>query len=270
MADTDEDTIRVSGPDSDDLDPSDEVQDFSLLRKPSKPQSLPKRGEKSFEPYGTHAQSSRLAASRAAMHDQLAVGRAHNPKNHMLALYDPATNTAAVLRPKSQHFLTMGRVRGGRLWLLPEETLYLLERGTLDVRWPVEGKWRVGDEEEGEEGVPMSLQGAYAAFVGMEMEDGLEGWRLTLEKYVVYAGLKKAGYTVLRAEGYDEHEGPPSTAVEHRGWGLDLFAELWRRLFDGVKTCPPGRLALGPLVTPGLYRSHSTFDHHSHSSLCPG
>jgi len=34
MADADEDTIRVSPEDGDDLDPTDEVQDFSLLRKP--------------------------------------------------------------------------------------------------------------------------------------------------------------------------------------------------------------------------------------------
>ena len=39
--------------------------------------------------------------------------------------------------------------------------------------------------------LPMSLQGAYASFIGKS--------GLTLERYQVFAGLRRLGYTVVRA-----------------------------------------------------------------------
>ena len=121
---------------------------------------LPKRGEKDFESHATNLQLETLERSRRAMHGVLSWQRTHTQKNHILAMYDPDSNMAVVDKVKSQHFQTMGTNKAGKEWLMPEEALFLIERGTIDCRWPV--KREVGDHEEYriEDGAPMSLQSA--------------------------------------------------------------------------------------------------------------
>ena len=133
---------------------------------------------------------------------------------------------------------------------MPEETVYLCERGNLDVRWPV-------GEGDGE-GLPLSLQGCYASLVGRE--------GVSLERYVVYAGLKRSGYIVMRAptwgeedDDYEEEKVGGNGAIAEqykvqKSWGLGLFAQIYK-LFVTSKARDPPRL--GPMVTPGLYRSYS-------------
>lgn len=163
----------------------------------------------------------------------------------------------------------MGRAdRGGRVWLLPEEAVYLCERGSLDVRWPVvggedgngDGDWDGEEREKEREGVPVSLQGCYACLVGRG--------GLSMERYVVYAGLKRGGYVVLRAPTWGEEGegGDVGGGVRGRvelemgegywglGLGLGLFARIFRSLVTRKSKDPP---PLGPLVTPGLYRNYS-------------
>jgi tRNA-splicing endonuclease subunit Sen54 len=98
------------------------------------------------------------------MHNALAFQRIHQPKHHTIATYHPESNMAYAYNPKGPLFTKMGQTlplnedplgnerRGHRLWLLPEEALYLLERGTLDIRWPA------NDEEiaAGDMGLHMS------------------------------------------------------------------------------------------------------------------
>ena len=199
------------------------------------------------------------------MHAALAYERVQQPKGHTCATYHPETNMAFVYNPKGPHFTKMGRVlaaaedpfgedgrRGQRMWLLPEEVLYLLERGTVDVRWPA-------GEGEGEgEGLPMSLQGAYAMFLG---EEGERDGGLTFERYSVYSGLKRAGYTVQRAPSWAS-AGPPLVkecfpqATPQRTWnlGLGLLWSCWPWRRDPDE--PDEAQKEGPLVPPGLYRSY--------------
>jgi len=272
MADLDEDAPTPpphssTPPDPQDHDLSDETQDFRFLThlthlpslsSASTPTTLPRRGEKDFEPHGTAHQDRILAASREAMHTALSYPRLHAAKSHVVGELDAASGMTVVARAKGQHFRTMGRAdREGRVWLRPEEAVYLCERGNLDVRWP-----GVVGEGEGE-GLPMSLQGVYACLMGRG--------GLSLERYVVYAGLKRGGYVVLRAptwgdgggdegdDGEAEVEGR-SGGVEREkgqrywGWGWGLFARVFRSLVSSKAKAPP---PLGPLVTPGLYRSYS-------------
>ncbi|KAF2088960.1 tRNA splicing endonuclease-like protein subunit [Saccharata proteae CBS 121410] len=254
--DADEDVVHLSGANQEQVDLSDETQDFRFLANLSLGEngtsSLPKRGEKDFEPHSTNKQASALEASRDAMHAAISHTRIHNPKNHILATYDATTNMACVENVKGQIFRTMGRHVQGKMWLLPEEALYLLERGSLDVRWPA--------EEDEDEGVPMSLQGAYAAFIGME--NGVGG-SLTLERYTVYAGLKRSGYIVQRADSWTGHTGtleeesmPSADQTRGAFWKLGVFSELWRRIVHTEPKHPIHRYSTGPLVTPGLYRSY--------------
>lgn len=268
MADLDEDAPTPpphpsAPPDSQDHDLSDETQDFRFLThlthppsstSASTPPTLPRRGEKDFEPHGTAHQDRVLAASREAMHTALSYPRLHAGKSHVVGELDAASGMTVVARAKGQHFRTMGRAdREGRVWLLPEEAVYLCERGNLDVRWP-------GVVGEGE-GLPMSLQGVYACLMWR--------WGLSLERYVVYAGLKRGGYVVLRAPtwGSGDEDEEAEAGVEgvrgvveqegkqrYWGWGFGLFARIFRSLVTSKPKDPP---PLGPLVTPGLYRSYS-------------
>ncbi|KAI9821924.1 MAG: tRNA-splicing endonuclease subunit sen54 [Pycnora praestabilis] len=253
MADAEEDAYHPSAQNVGETDPSDETQDFrflNIISDTTNAPTIPKRGEKDFEPHGTAHQEQILTASRQAMHDALSHPRIHTPKSHIVGHYQPDTHQTRIDAPKGPLFKGLGKAdRWGKMWLLPEETLYLVERGNLDLRWPSEDDLWEGD------GMPMSLQGAYACLIGV---DGL-----SLERYTVYAGLKRSGYQVLRAETWDRGGNldrqttqmlSVAGAKEQRYWGLGLFAQIFRSLFRSNHV---GQLALGPLVTPGLYRSYN-------------
>lgn len=331
MADADEDdipTISTSG--ADDLE--DETQDFRFLTQLTSSSTgqaiIPKRGTKDFEPNPTRSQSSALDASRLAMHTALSAVRVHAGKNHILGQYLPNEEDwrydnasglrhgrcVVVPRFKSTHLKVMGVAdRHNWTWFTPEEALFLLERGSLDIRWPdvdedkhvkfeenergqsdgeqpttdVQGEsstqGTAGQEEDqpsasksreepdmkiGE--LPMSLQGAYASFIGKD--------DLTLERYSVYAALKRAGYVVQRAptwhdldppqangdthpETQDQSQTPPSTSPSTRtaSQSFSSAASIIHRLVSWLfqprrgQSCP----ALGPLVAPGLYRNYA-------------
>ncbi|KAL8827379.1 MAG: hypothetical protein Q9170_007035 [Blastenia crenularia] len=230
------------------------------------------------------------------MHDALSVGRIHNARSSLVGYLDVESEEdgerkgeeeeskgikgkgrreVVVEKPSGQHLRTMGKVdREARLWLLPEEVMYLVERGSLDVRYRVpspvekEGGERGGEEgtdmqehgaEDGNEesqswdGVSMSLQACYAWFIG---RDGL-----SLERYMVHAGLKRCGYIVMRAPGWYGNEGGEEErlAIVHQGPQRKKMAPstwqwLYKSLFERKPQDPP---PLGPLVGPGLYRNYS-------------
>ncbi|KAI9834167.1 MAG: tRNA-splicing endonuclease subunit sen54 [Phylliscum demangeonii] len=191
--------------------------------------AIPRRGAKDFEPHGTAQQAALLGASRAAMHQALsstAPGgysvRLHTPKAGVRAYWDAARGCCLVPHARGPHFKTMGApdrgagARPGWLRLRPEEMLYLLERGSLDVRWG-EGEGEDGDGD----GVPMSVQAAYAVAIG----DGRRraAGCISLERWSVYAGLKRCGYAVFRAPGWldeeDEDEEEDEEEVEEEDGG---------------------------------------------------
>ena len=170
----------------------------------------------------------------------------------------PRGSCVYVVNPKGQHFKTMGRAdRYNSMWLLPEEALYLLERGTLDIRWPpsLTGV-NAGDDVEEEDLLPMSLQAAHACFIG---RDGL-----TPERFLVYTGLKRLGYTILRAASWHgEVEKESSRIVDHdgkknmeNGGILGLVRWLFQLIYDSSSTAST---AVGPVIGLGIHRSYSKF-----------
>ncbi|KAJ5083424.1 tRNA-splicing endonuclease subunit Sen54 [Penicillium angulare] len=287
MADADEDVINTSsaGAAQMDTDLSDETQDFRLLShlnflNDSTSSSLPKRGEKDFEPNPTEFQADVLSASRQAMHNALAHPRIHNPKTWVIGFYAPdgpmpppdhvdtaktagkgmgVSQDSCVYIPnaKGSTFQSIGQAdRWNRLWLLPEEAIYMLERGNLDIRWPSASTAPAEDEED-DISIPMSLQAAYSCFMGHA--------GLTLERYSVYAALRRLGYTVLRAPAWDDSAKPYNTKTEmdidaytqptHRGPGLGgILACISNWMSDPFSTASP---AAGPLVGCGIHRSHN-------------
>ena len=315
---------------------SDAAPDYRFLTTANaKKHALPARGTKDFEPNPTQKQASTLDASRKAMSDALSVLRVHSTrKNENIAVYFPAPEDwdgqryeeqallqvedldkrekmrqssvlksgegrcVAVERLSSTFGRTMGQYdRRNWLWLLPEEALFLLERGSLDIRYAIDEEDEANDadvegsqdaaviEDEGYQDpdtprlnigkIPMSLQGAYAAFIGKS--------GLTLERYIVFTNLRRAGYIVQRAptwHGRVDDEFVQSNHVDTLALGtlplgtlpfeteqthpsLPPSASLIYRLVYWLfstphkpSTVPCHNPVTGPLISPGLFRNY--------------
>lgn len=223
------------------------------------------------------------------MHNALAHPRLHNANNKVIGYFapdgpvpppgvnieDPAKlggkgvgvnvhleSCVYVPNPKGQYFKNMGQSdRWNRVWLLPEEALFLIERGSLDIRWPIEMTSSVDDEGSEELSIPMSLQAAYASFIGHA--------GLTLERYTVFTGLKRLGYALARAPGWDDSAQAEGNAlkgqnqegaVRHplkRGPGLaGILEQIFSWASDPFCT---RSTAAGPVVGCGMHRSYSKF-----------
>lgn len=167
---------------------------------------IPKRGDKEFEPAGqpgsgSSLQQHKLERVRNAMFSALDVQRTVSSKVVSHAIWIPEIARAHVIRVRGNHLNTMGhsyprgrnpgvheyddskfsnRIMRDKLWnrieLLPEEALYLIERGSMFC-WKQEGNIPIGPNREEFEGTPMTVQNAYAEMIGRE--------DLTLEKYQV-------------------------------------------------------------------------------------
>src|SRR5271163_4609157 len=177
MADADEDAFPLSShaassstsrtQQAPDTDPTDEAQDFRFLSSvnsrpsaasPNSPDpaaefTIPRRGEKDFEPLPfLSSQTAALDASRAAMQTALSVPRVHSGKSHLVGVFvgeapkglrgrrgvEGRCVCVKLFRGPLARTIGMGDARN-RTWLWPEEALFLVERGSLDVRWPRNG-----------------------------------------------------------------------------------------------------------------------------------
>ncbi|CAE6469595.1 unnamed protein product [Rhizoctonia solani] len=179
---------------------------------------IPKRGEKEFEPAAggaTALQSHVLSRSRNAMLSALQGSRGAGSKTISYAVWYPDLGRAHVTVARGTHFSTLGHsalrepAPGSgstksqkRLELMPEEALYLMERGSLFCWKENEISASMNDELNSDfddcnltSGVPMSVQQGFTEMIGV---DGLE-----LQHYLVYAYLKRLGYTVSRASAPD-------------------------------------------------------------------
>jgi tRNA-splicing endonuclease subunit Sen54 len=173
---------------------------------------IPRRGEKDFEPSGAGGsglQRHNLERARSAMFDTLrstrAISRCDNmcsfrfthsfsphkfSKSVSYAVWYPHFARAHVTPARGVHFTSMGHsaqrpshISGKaqkRLELLPEEALYLVEKGSLFC-------WKASHDVAGEDvdwdsasqGAPMSVQQAYAEMIGKQ--------DITLDRYHVSA-----------------------------------------------------------------------------------
>ncbi|KAL7424141.1 tRNA-splicing endonuclease subunit sen54 [Cryptotrichosporon argae] len=120
---------------------------------------------------------------------------AQTPPPSSLATDVPSAGPSSAPAPAST------AAKKGRIHLLPEEALYLLERGSLQI-W-VGPESHTGDDGVGEwddavfgvrGAVEVSVQEGFGYFVG---RDGL-----TWERYQAYAALKRLGYTVQRTRRF--------------------------------------------------------------------
>lgn len=206
---------------------------------------IPKRGEKDFEPTGFEAQARVLEKSRKAMFDVIKCERIVSSKSISIATWEPCLNRAIVELARGTIFSSIGAskrvkvLKDGsdedieryynparqdweidgvekdgvfyektrtRIELLPEEALYLVERGSLECRIRSKKGYRAADQYQmkdydadgnyPEDWIPMSVQQAFAT---MLFCDGL-----TRERYQLYAYLRRLGYVVQRKSTYDK------------------------------------------------------------------
>ncbi|ORY34221.1 hypothetical protein BCR39DRAFT_516853 [Naematelia encephala] len=179
---------------------------------------IPRRGEKDFEPLKDtiNLQEMMLQRSREALFGALVGVRGGNSKSISHAVLVPASPFPRVIVTRGHLLDTLGIIvrsppvssGKGKVQtfneLLPEEALYMLERGSLQIWVGAElgltdkldadvKAW--SDEEYGVKGaVEMSVMEGYGAFIGKE--------GLTWERYQAYAYLKRLGYTVQRSRQF--------------------------------------------------------------------
>ncbi|GAA6025129.1 hypothetical protein JCM11491_004398 [Sporobolomyces phaffii] len=172
---------------------------------------IPKRGEKDFEPLPASSafppdsneatlsahQQHTLHASRNALYSALSTGsRQHSSRHHNSFTWRPELARATCdsgIATYGIHFGTIGHFHVDRkqVELLPEEALYMNERGAIEL-------WK--ESRDGAR-VPMSVQQAWGELIGQD--------ELTPERYQVYAFLKRLGYTLVRARPIPGTEKPP-------------------------------------------------------------
>lgn len=179
---------------------------------------IPKRGEKEYEPIGgpstantaSDMQSFALERSRTAMYGALKAERGISSRSVSYGLWFPSTTHAEVTLSRGTMFAGMGysntrlkieddakgksKERSKRTELLPEEALYLIERGSMFC-WRVDGLDARTQEDvlstamgnfnlEDVAGSPMSVQQAFAEMIGGTGD-------LTTERYQVSPSCPK-------------------------------------------------------------------------------
>ncbi|KAI6103292.1 tRNA-splicing endonuclease subunit sen54 N-term-domain-containing protein [Pisolithus croceorrhizus] len=179
---------------------------------------IPKRGEKDFEPVhgrGSDLQLHVLDRARGAMFEALRAERGISSKSASYGIWYPSVARVHVVTSRGVHFASMGqsvsRASGTagnmdpelgknhrtetRLELLPEEAIYLIERGALFCYKSIpsnSSQLNLANVEERSPGAPMTVQQAYAEMIGRE--------DMSLERYQVYAYLRRLGFVLRRAK----------------------------------------------------------------------
>ncbi|TDL23168.1 hypothetical protein BD410DRAFT_768992 [Rickenella mellea] len=204
---------------------------------------IPKRGEKDFEPSeGSALQQHMLGQMRSAMFDALNVPRTASNKSISYAIWIPHLRRAHVTVARGTLFNGMGHsvprpLSPGeddslgeeklhkRLELLPEETLYLIERGSMFCWMEGDVPTNIGPAWEDVAGFPISVQQAYAEMIGKD--------DLTLEKYQIYAYLKRLGYVVTRARPPTPFYPTPAPYIPKRSM-FNWLLRFWGKIFTGI------------------------------------
>lgn len=287
MAFDDDDAPNAPAPATSTAAPEDADEDtpdyklfLSMFDKSGVSSKAIRKGEKDFESHGTRAQDNLLEASRNVMDNVLSYTRIHREDAWVRGWCFPdwwadleqageeeglwlRDRVVAMEHERGNWQKDIGRAvpgkleraGAGRLWLLPEEAIYLVERGTLDLWWPnrqleellpkAEAAGEAGLDlgpDDYDAGLPLSLEAAYSLFIGYDGERG----KISLPKYHVFSHLKRAGFHVLRAPPQPQSTSPPPPTKT-----------LWEWLFSFVsQDARPRQQLFGPLVQPGLYRAY--------------
>ncbi|KAM4031479.1 tRNA-splicing endonuclease subunit Sen54 [Anomaloglossus baeobatrachus] len=148
-----------------------------LFEVRSREQSLPQRshGQKDFLPDGSQIQKEKLQICRAEQWELLGEERVERLGSLGRGVWKPEEDLVELTLPAGKFWQTVGFTEGGRQCLWPEEAVYLLECGTIQLFYRE---------------IQLSVQEAY--------ERLLSRGPVTLLHYQVYSHLKRLGYIVTR------------------------------------------------------------------------
>ncbi|KAI0567588.1 tRNA-splicing endonuclease subunit Sen54 [Gracilaria domingensis] len=160
---------------------------------------LPRRGKKdsllSPAPLTT-AQKLKLEERQASLQKAVQAPRVTRQKHLARAEWDRTRHEAVVTVARGNAMHSMGYFSQGNHYLYPEEALFLVDRGSMDLCI---------------NGLPCSVQRAWATIMSAPNS-------LSLNEYLVFAHLRRAGYVVRR---YDAAEYGTQN-------GLDISFSVWR------------------------------------------
>ncbi|KAM8845706.1 tRNA-splicing endonuclease subunit Sen54 [Spinachia spinachia] len=146
-----------------------------LFAARSRSHKIPVRGQKDFFPDDSEEQRQRLQQSLTEHWSLVSEERVEKLGNLVKATWIPSEGIVELQSPAGKFWQTMGFSVSGKQLLLPEEALYLMECGNLQV-FHLE--------------LPLSVQDGYERF--------LSSSTVSLLQYQVFGHLKRLGFVVHR------------------------------------------------------------------------
>ncbi|XP_075942732.1 tRNA-splicing endonuclease subunit Sen54 isoform X3 [Anarhichas minor] len=157
-----------------------------LFAARSRSHKIPVRGQKDFFPDDSDEQRRRLEQSLTEHWSLISEERVEKLGNLVKATWIPSEQIVELQSPAGKFWQTMGFSATAKQFLLPEEALYLMECGDLQVL---------------HQDLPLSIQDGYEKF--------LSSSTVSLLQYQVFGHLKRLGYVVHR---FDPSSQPSSYA----------------------------------------------------------
>lgn len=138
--------------------------------------TLPTKGMKEFQPCNSWLEKKQIQTALEERKNLLEEERVERLGALTRADWDPELKIARVTCRVGRHWKQMGHEVGGKLYLFPEEALFLLETACLELMY---------------NGVAISIQEGYSMLLGPETG-------CTFNEYQTYTHLTRQGYIVLR------------------------------------------------------------------------
>ncbi|XP_040919353.1 tRNA-splicing endonuclease subunit Sen54 [Toxotes jaculatrix] len=152
-----------------------------LFAARSRSHKIPVRGQKDFFPNDSEEQRRQLEQSLNEHWSLISEERVERLGNLVRATWIPGDQVVELQSPAGKFWQTMGFSANGKQILLPEEALYLMECGNLQVFY---------------EDLPLSIQDGYERFLSSNT--------VSLQQYQVFGHLKRLGYVVHRFDPSSE------------------------------------------------------------------
>eukprot|EP00062_Callorhinchus_milii_P004806 gi/632943540/ref/XP_007887003.1/ PREDICTED: tRNA-splicing endonuclease subunit Sen54 [Callorhinchus milii] len=148
-----------------------------LFAARSRDHKIPQRshGQKDFFPDQSEEQAEKLRLCREEQRQLLSEERVERLGSLVRTEWNRQENIVELTSNAGKFWHTMGHVRHGKQLLYPEEALYLLECGSIQIYYRE---------------LPLSIQEAYEILLSAQT--------IPLHHYQVYSHLKRLGYVVMR------------------------------------------------------------------------
>uniref|UniRef100_UPI00398E6D77 tRNA-splicing endonuclease subunit Sen54 isoform X2 n=1 Tax=Pristiophorus japonicus TaxID=55135 RepID=UPI00398E6D77 len=148
-----------------------------LFAARSRDHKIPQRthGQKDFIPDRSEEQAERLRVCREEQWQLLSEERVERLGSLIKAEWKPQESVVELKSNAGKFWHTMGHVEHGKQILYPEEALYLLECGSIQIYYRE---------------LPLSIQESYEIL--------LSARTIPLQQYQVYSHLKRLGYVLMR------------------------------------------------------------------------